>query len=76
MDFVAFIEYFVQYGIFALLFAWLFWDTRQETKAREERLLGQVDKLNESFLQIAKILDNVETRLSMIEDRQYKDSDK
>lgn len=76
MDFVAFIEYFVQYGIFALLFAWLFWDTRQETKAREERLLGQVDKLNESFLQIAKILDNVETRLSMIEDRQYKDRDK
>lgn len=75
MDFVTFIEYFVQYGIFALLFAWLFWDTRQETKAREERLLGQVDKLNESFLQIAKILDNVETRLSMIEDRQYKDRD-
>lgn len=76
MDFVTFIEYFVQYGIFALLFAWLFWDTRQETKAREERLLGQVDKLNESFLQIARILDNVETRLSMIEDRQYKDKDK
>lgn len=75
MDFVTFIEFFVQYGIFALLFAWLFWDTRQETKAREERLLGQVDKLNESFLQIAKILDNVETRLSMIEDRQYKDRD-
>lgn len=75
MDFVTFIEYFVQYGIFALLFAWLFWDTRQETKAREERLLGQVDKLNESFLQIARILDNVETRLSMIEDRQYKDKD-
>lgn len=73
MDLVTFIEYFIQYGIFALLFAWLFWDTRQETKAREERLLGQVDKLNESFLQIAKILDNVETRLSMIEDRQYKD---
>lgn len=76
MDLVTFIEFFVQYGIFALLFAWLFWDTRQETKAREERLLGQVDKLNESFLQIAKILDNVETRLSMIEDRQYKDRDK
>ena len=76
MDLVTFIEYFVQYGIFALLFAWLFWDTRQETKAREERLLGQVDKLNESFLQIARILDNVETRLSMIEDRQYKDKDK
>ena len=73
MDFVTFIEYFVQYGIFALLFAWLFWDTRQETKAREERLLGQVDKLNESFLQIAKILDNIETRLSMIEDKQDKD---
>lgn len=75
MSTVEFIDSFVQYGVFALLFAWLFWDTRQETKAREERLLGQVDKLNESFLQIAKILDNVETRLSMIEDRHYIDKE-
>lgn len=73
MSTAEFIDTFVQYGVFALMFVWLFWDTRQETKAREERLLGQVDKLNDSFLQIAKILDNVEQRLSMIEDRQLDD---
>ena len=41
-----------------------------ETKGREERLLGQIDKLNESFQQIAKILYNVEERLRYIEEGQ------
>lgn len=75
MSTAEFIDTFIQYGVFALMFFWLFLDTRKETKAREERLLGQVDKLNDSFLQIAKILDNVEQRLSMIEDRQLDDKE-
>lgn len=65
-----FIEMFIQYGIFAILFGWLFYDTRMETKSREERLLGQIDKLNESFRQIAEILHNVEERLRYIEECQ------
>lgn len=65
-----FIEMFVQYGVFAILFGWLFYDTRAETKDREERLLGQIDKLNESFQQIALILQNVEERLRYIETSQ------
>lgn len=64
-----FIEFFVQYGAFALLFVWLFWETRRDSRTREDRLLGQVDKLNESFLQIAKILENMETRLNIIENK-------
>ena len=64
-----FLDFFVQYGAFALLFVWLFWETRRDSKAREDRLLGQVDKLNDSFLQIAKILENMETRLNVIEDK-------
>lgn len=66
----SFLEIFVQYGIFAILFGWLFYDTRAETKDREERLLGQIDKLNESFQQIALILQNVEERLRYIEQSQ------
>lgn len=66
----SFLEMFVQYGIFAILFGWLFYDTRAETKDREERLLGQIDKLNESFQQIALILQNVEERLRYIEQSQ------
>lgn len=65
-----FIEMFVQYGVFAILFGWLFYDTRTETKGREERLLGQIDRLNESFQQIALILRNVEERLRYIETSQ------
>ena len=64
-----FLDFFVQYGAFALLFVWLFWETRRDSKTREDRLLGQVDKLNESFLQIANILENMETRLNIIENK-------
>lgn len=70
MTIESFLEMFVQYGIFAILFGWLFYDTRAETKDREERLLGQIDKLNESFQQIALILQNVEERLRYIEQSQ------
>ena len=70
MTLAGFLEMFVQYGIFAILFGWLFYDTRAETKDREERLLGQIDKLNESFQQIALILQNVEERLRYIEQSQ------
>lgn len=70
MTFEGFLEIFVQYGIFAILFGWLFYDTRAETKDREERLLGQIDRLNESFQQIASILQNVEERLRYIEQSQ------
>lgn len=72
MTIESFLEMFVQYGIFAILFGWLFYDTRAETKDREERLLGQIDKLNESFRQIASILQNVEERLRYIEESQHK----
>lgn len=70
MTIESFLEMFVQYGIFAILFGWLFYDTRAETKDREERLLGQIDRLNESFQQIASILKNVEERLRYIEQSQ------
>lgn len=69
-----FLDFFVQYGAFALLFVWLFWETRRDSRAREDRLLGQVDKLNESFLQIAKILENMETRLNVIENKIIEES--
>ena len=70
MTIESFLEMFVQYGVFAILFGWLFYDTRAETKDREERLLGQIDRLNESFQQIATILHNVEERLRYIEESQ------
>lgn len=70
MTIESFLEMFVRYGVFAILFGWLFYDTRTESKDREERLLGQIDKLNESFQQIASILHNMEERLRYIEQSQ------
>ena len=71
MTIEGFLELLARYGVFAILFGWLFYDTRAETKNREERLLGQIDKLNESFQQIALILQNVEERLRYIEQSQH-----
>ena len=71
MTIESFLEMFVRYGVFAILFGWLFYDTRTESKDREERLLGQIDKLNESFQQIASILHNMEERLRYIEQSQH-----
>lgn len=70
MTIEVYLEMLVKYGVFAILFGWLFYDTRAESKNREERLLGQIDRLNESFQQIATILQNVEERLRYIEESQ------
>lgn len=36
---------FIQQGAWALLFVWLFFDTRKDGKAREEKYQDTVDKL-------------------------------
>ncbi|MDD2288024.1 MAG: BhlA/UviB family holin-like peptide [Bacteroidales bacterium] len=37
----------ISQGIFAVLFVWLFYDTRKEAREREEKLMTQLDKTNQ-----------------------------
>lgn len=47
-------------GIFAALFIWLLWDTRKESKQREDKLYGVVDSLTENFNVVQDIKEDVE----------------
>ncbi|CUB09208.1 hypothetical protein BN2127_JRS1_00992 [Bacillus cereus] len=52
-------------GIFALLFVWLLVDTKQESKAREEKLYNFLDGMKEEF---AKLVYNYESLSNDVED--------
>lgn len=55
----------IKEGIFALLFVWLLVDTKQESKAREEKLYNFLDGMKEEF---AKLVHNYESLSSDVED--------
>jgi hypothetical protein len=44
------LKYSIQYGIFAVLFIWLFFDTRRDSKEREKQLHNTIGK-NQSIIQ-------------------------
>jgi hypothetical protein len=50
----------VSQGIFASLFVWLLWDTRKESREREEKLTSLIDKLADKFNVIEDIKEDIE----------------
>lgn len=50
----------ISQGVFASLFVWLLWDTRKESREREEKLTSLVDKLADKFNVIEDIKEDVE----------------
>ena len=54
------IEQIIAQGIFALLFVWLFIDTRKDTKDREKRYQQTIEKLSDLLYVVKKIEDDVE----------------
>ncbi|GAA4704188.1 BhlA/UviB family holin-like peptide [Brevibacillus fulvus] len=60
------IEMIVSQGIFAVLFVWLFIDTRRESKDRESRLLEQIDKQNQAQDRIVQAIERLEKQVSAL----------
>lgn len=58
------IEMIVSQGIFAVLFVWLFIDSRSESKNRETRLLEQIDKQNQAQDRIVQAIERLERQVS------------
>lgn len=58
------LEIIISNGIFALLFVWLLFDTRSEAKARETRLIEQIDKQNFVQERIINSLERLEQQVS------------
>ncbi|WP_255283563.1 BhlA/UviB family holin-like peptide [Priestia megaterium] len=57
----------VQNGIFAVLFGWLFWDTRKEAKVREEKLMNHIEKQGDALDRITDTMGKMDVRLTHIE---------
>lgn len=68
------IELIVTQGIFAVLFVWLFFDSRKEAKEREEeakeredRLVRQLTEQNITQSRIVQSLERLETQVSNLQ---------
>lgn len=61
------VELVISQGIFAVLFVWLFVETRKEARVRENQLLGQIAEQNESQRRIVLSLERLEQKIDKIE---------
>ena len=59
----------VDNGIFAVLFGWLFFDTRKESKNREERLLDHIERQGQALDKVTDTIAMMDVRLSHIEQK-------
>ena len=50
----------ISQGIFAALFVWLFFDTRKDSKQREEKYINTIDKLTDKISIVEDIKEDVE----------------
>ena len=53
----------ISQGIFAVLFVWLLYDTRKEAKAREEKLMAQIEKSEEAHAQIIHAIETLSNKI-------------
>jgi hypothetical protein len=53
-------------GIFAVLFIWLLVNQQKDSKEREIRLTGQIEKQNEAQEKIVQSLDQIQTQITQL----------
>lgn len=54
------IKTFIQQGAWALLFVWLLFDTRKDSKAREEKYQQTIDKLADKLSVVEVVKEKIE----------------
>lgn len=62
----------ISQGAWAVLFVWLFIDTRKESKSREEKLQGIINKNQEVISELAEKFDVVENIQEDVKDIKIK----
>jgi len=55
-----FIKLFATQGAWAILFVWLLFDSRKDSKQREERYINTIDKLTDKISIVEDIKEDVE----------------
>lgn len=78
VDLNAIFDLLINTGIFAVLFGWLFYDTRTESKNREDRLMNHIEKQGEALNRITDTIERIDVRLTHIENKvnEYTKDDK
>jgi len=62
-------EMIVSQGIFAVLFVWLFFSTRAESKERELRLMTHLEKTTNTLDTLSTRMENVNVKVDHIDTR-------
>ena len=58
------LKIFITQGVFCILFVWLLYDTRKESKVREEKLIAQIEKSEEQHAQIIHAIEILSNKIS------------
>ena len=66
MDINSIMEMVMGQGVFAALFIWLFFTYQKESREREDRLTGIIDKQSERLETITLNLDKISDKLDII----------
>ena len=69
MDFSVIIDALANQGIWCLLFVYLFWTSREESKGREERLMGIIESYSETMAEITDALNYINEKVDAIGDK-------
>lgn len=56
-------------GVFAGLFVWLLFDSKKDSKVREERLLDHIERQGKALDKVTDTIERVDIRLSRIESK-------
>ena len=59
----------LQQGLFAVLFIWLFMDSRKDSKNREDRLMSHVEKTTVTLDTLSQRMENVNVKVDNIDNR-------
>lgn len=63
------IDLWLSQGVFAILFIWLFLDTRKESKEREERLMQHLSKTTATLEVLSNKMESVDGKVNSIDNR-------
>jgi len=63
------IDLWLSQGVFAVLFVWLFLDTRKESKEREERLMQHLSKTTATLEILSNRMESVDVKVNSIDNR-------
>lgn len=63
MDFQVVADLIMNQGIWAIMFVWLFWNTREESKLREEKLMNVIEEHGNQLSHITETLQTINAKI-------------